>query len=85
MIWPTRPSDYWEGALDVDAEELRKRLLAMRLRVGDETLRYIQARLAGGSRTPRPFPVLAQDARTGRPLRNDIDPAVLAGEQLGLF
>jgi hypothetical protein len=66
-----------EGATDVDAEQLKRRLLTARnLRVGDETLQYIRSQLAARR---RPFPVLARDARTGMPRRDQIDPAALTG------
>jgi hypothetical protein len=50
----------------VDATELQQKLrTAFGLRVGEHTARYILAQLA--SPKAKSFPILANDARTGRP------------------
>jgi len=57
-------------------QELQQKLRTdLGLRVGDHTARYIAARLA--SAKPKPFPVLANDARTGQPLYPTLNPADL--------
>ena len=60
----------------MDTQQLQQKLrTTLGLRVGDHTARYIAARLA--SAKPKPFPVLANDARTGQPLDPTLNPADL--------
>lgn len=60
----------------MDAQALQE-LLRQRLgwRVGPHMAQYILEQLAAGA--TQPFPVLAADARTGRPLREMLDPGIL--------
>ena len=60
----------------MDARQVQDKLRTdLGLRVGDHTARYISARLA--SAKAKPFPVLANDARTGQPLYPTLNPAEL--------
>ena len=45
------------------------------LRIGEETARYIATRLTAPLTDPTPFPIFAQDARTGHPLQPTLNPA----------
>ena len=71
----------------LDVEQLQQTLrITMGLRIGDEMAKYILAKLAASSAAS--FPILASDARTGQPVRSEINPADLAvppSSQLLLF
>jgi hypothetical protein len=47
------------------------------LQIGDEMAKYLAARSA---QSPGPLTIIAQDARTGIPIRQTIDPNILALE-----
>lgn len=67
-----------EGDDALDAQTLQN-LLREKLgwRVGPHTAAYIIKRLA--SKKAQRFPILASDARTGRPIAATFDPASLSG------
>ena len=66
----------------MDENELEKRLLAQYgIRVEPHMRRYIlkQLQTAGGALRRNSFAIMGGNARTGVPLRQMIDPAILAG------
>jgi hypothetical protein len=71
----------------LDIEQLQQTLrITMGLRIGDEMAKYILVKLAASSVAP--FAILASDARTGQPVRPEINAADLAvppSPQLLLF
>jgi hypothetical protein len=69
----------------VDAEQLHVKLrTTLGMRVGDRTAEYILGKLSA-SKTARPFPIFASDARTGHPIRPTLNPADFDDSEPNLF
>src|SRR6266498_3571913 len=69
-------ADERRDALDI--EQLQQTLrITMGLRIGNEMAKYILAKLAAPSSSAS-FPILASDARTGQPVRPEINPGDVA-------
>jgi hypothetical protein len=63
----------------VDAQELQQKLrTTLGLRVGEHTARYVLAQIASGKATS--FSILANDARTGRPVYPKVSAADLRAD-----